>query len=173
MKILEHAIHESNAQIEVDESFPQLEADVLQLQQLIQNIVSNAIKFRDPQRPLKIAIRSDWVSNMIEKQDAQQQALFCRIAISDNGIGFDEHYKDKIFEVFQRLHGRGQYEGTGIGLAICRKIVDRHRGKLEVTSQEGFGTTFHIDLPLVQILPDLHTRNGTNGKTESNYIDGR
>ena len=151
---LEHAIHDSQAKIEIVGPLPKLEADLLQIRQLLQNILSNAIKFRDAERPLRITIRSDWVADSIEKSNTQQQALFCRLSISDNGIGFEEKYREKIFEVFQRLHGRGKYEGTGIGLAICRKIVERHRGKLDVVSQVGIGTTFHIHLPLLQIQSD-------------------
>jgi signal transduction histidine kinase len=70
--------------------------------------------------------------------------------VADNGIGFDEKYLDRIFNVFQRLHGRGQYEGTGIGLAVCRKIVERHGGTVTATSREGEGSTFVVTLPARQ-----------------------
>ena len=72
----------------------------------------------------------------------------CQITVEDNGIGFDEKFRDRIFEVFQRLHGRGEYEGTGMGLAICRKIVERHGGRITAASAPGQGTTFRITLPI-------------------------
>jgi signal transduction histidine kinase len=72
----------------------------------------------------------------------------CRLTIVDNGIGFDEKYSERIFRVFERLHGQGKYEGTGIGLAICRKIVNRHNGEITVTSKPGKGSTFTVTLPI-------------------------
>jgi len=78
----------------------------------------------------------------------------CRIAISDNGIGFDEKYLDRIFQVFQRLHSRSEYEGTGIGLAVCRKITDRHGGAISAKSQPGDGATFIVTLPVKQRMSD-------------------
>ena len=75
---------------------------------------------------------------------------FCNITIKDNGIGFDEKYTDKIFAVFQRLHGRSEYEGSGVGLSVCRKIVERHSGSITATSAPGEGATFTISLPVKQ-----------------------
>jgi len=72
---------------------------------------------------------------------------WCELSITDNGIGFDEQYADRIFTIFQRLHGRGEYEGTGVGLAICKKIVDRHGGTITAKSKLGHGSTFTIRLP--------------------------
>ena len=78
----------------------------------------------------------------------------CQIAIQDNGIGFDEKYLDRIFTVFQRLHGRTEYEGSGVGLAVCRKIVERHNGNITAKSKEGVGSTFLITLPTIQNLKE-------------------
>ena len=75
----------------------------------------------------------------------------CQILVVDNGIGFDEKYLDRIFTVFQRLHKKGEYEGTGVGLAICRKIVDRHGGTITARSSPGQGATFVVTLPIVQL----------------------
>jgi light-regulated signal transduction histidine kinase (bacteriophytochrome) len=74
----------------------------------------------------------------------------CQISVEDNGIGFDEKYLDRIFTVFQRLHAKGEYEGTGVGLAICRKIVDRHNGMITARSRPGEGATFVITIPVLQ-----------------------
>jgi light-regulated signal transduction histidine kinase (bacteriophytochrome) len=79
------------------------------------------------------------------------------ITVQDNGIGFDEKYIDKIFAVFQRLHGRSEYEGTGVGLAVCRRIVDRHHGNIIAKSQPGKGATFIITLPMSQTKPETAT----------------
>jgi light-regulated signal transduction histidine kinase (bacteriophytochrome) len=76
---------------------------------------------------------------------------YCELVVQDNGIGFDEKYLDRIFAVFQRLHGRQEYEGTGIGLAVCRRIVDRHGGKITAQSKPGEGATFIVQLPVHQL----------------------
>jgi signal transduction histidine kinase len=89
-------------------------------------------------------------TNSADNNDSIKPACY-RVDISDNGIGFDEKYLDRIFEVFQRLHGRDEYEGTGVGLAICRKIVERHRGSISAKSQPGQGATFEVTMPSVQI----------------------
>jgi signal transduction histidine kinase len=82
--------------------------------------------------------------------DDEQTSGLCQISVADDGIGFDEKYLDRIFTVFQRLHGRNEYEGTGVGLAVCRKIVERHNGTLTATSSPGQGTTFIVTLPVKQ-----------------------
>ena len=78
---------------------------------------------------------------------------YCELAVQDNGIGFEEQYSEKIFAVFQRLHGRGDYEGTGVGLAICRRITDRHQGSISAKSQPAQGATFTVTLPVRQSAP--------------------
>jgi signal transduction histidine kinase len=78
---------------------------------------------------------------------------YCELTVQDNGIGFEEQYAEKIFAVFQRLHGRGEYEGTGVGLAICRRISDRHQGSISAKSQPGKGATFTVTLPVRQSTP--------------------
>jgi light-regulated signal transduction histidine kinase (bacteriophytochrome) len=103
--------------------------------QLFQNLISNAIKFRKTEEPSVIRII------------AKGKGKTCKISIQDNGIGFNMEYKDRIFQIFQRLHTRDKYPGTGIGLAICKKIVERHSGEIWVESSLGMGTTFNIMLP--------------------------
>jgi PAS domain S-box-containing protein len=142
---LEVRIQETNAQVIVD-PMPTLEADALQMRQLFQNLIGNALKFQQPGTSPIIHIRhSDEPS--VKPDQAQS---FCCITVSDNGIGFEEKYLDRIFKVFQRLHGRNEYEGTGIGLAVCAKIVERHGGQLTAQSAPDQGATFIIRLPLQQ-----------------------
>jgi signal transduction histidine kinase len=106
-------------------------------------LIGNALKFRRPGVPPAVAVRSE----VIPATDGIEDLPLCRITVTDNGIGFDEKYLDRIFQVFQRLHGRGEYEGNGVGLAICRKIVERHGGTIAARSTPGEGATFVVTLP--------------------------
>jgi len=144
---LEIAIEEKGAEINV-EALPTVEADSSQMKQLFQNLVGNALKFTRPGVTPKISVRVAETQNTDGK--AGSFVKWFRIEVEDNGIGFDEKYLEKIFTPFQRLHGREQYEGTGIGLAICRRIVQRHQGELWASSELDAGTTFIIDLPAYQ-----------------------
>jgi len=138
---LEIRIRETGAQIRV-EPLPQVTGDPLQIQQLFLNLINNALKFHKKDVAPFIEIRPGK-----KRSNGNPAAGLVTIKISDNGIGFDEKYKDRIFAPFQRLHSRDEYEGTGIGLAICSKIVKRHEGEIEVESKPGLGTTFLIRLP--------------------------
>jgi signal transduction histidine kinase len=126
------------AHLEVD-PLPVVEAEPTQMRQLFQNLLTNALKFHRENISPVISINCHLIDNET-----------CEIRISDNGIGIDAKYFDRIFKPFQRLHGRGVYEGTGIGLAICHKIVVRHGGTITVASTPGTGTVFTLTLPLVQ-----------------------
>jgi light-regulated signal transduction histidine kinase (bacteriophytochrome) len=137
---LELLIERSNGTVDVGE-LPQIEADALQMRQLFQNLIANGLKFRRPGVPPHVQIWSEPV-------DADGEQV--RLLIADNGIGFDEKYLDRIFTIFQRLHTRGDYEGTGIGLAVCRKIVERHGGEITARSTPDAGATFIVTLPAVQ-----------------------
>jgi PAS domain S-box-containing protein len=121
-------------------SLPAIEADPLQMRQLIQNLLGNALKFHRPEVPPTVRISA----TPLETQDARPG---WQIAVDDNGIGFDEKYLDRIFKLFQRLHERGTYEGAGMGLAISRKIVERHHGTITARSRPGQGTTMLVTLP--------------------------
>ncbi len=138
---LEVRIEETQGRVETG-TLPAIDADPIQVRQLFQNLIGNALKFRKPDVAPVVTISCEAV--------AADAGDCCRITVSDNGIGFDMKYKDRIFGVFQRLHGRGVYEGSGIGLSICNRIVGRHGGSLDVTSVVGEGTTFTIALPLRQ-----------------------
>ncbi|MCX6214299.1 PAS domain-containing protein [Spirosoma sp.] len=149
-------IQQSNAEIHLGE-LPILMADRLQMRQLFQNLLSNAIKFCPKEVTPNITVSSRLVkhsdvsvklmSAKLEKNRVTE-AWLAEISVTDNGIGFDEKYLDRIFQVFQRLHGRSQYSGSGIGLAICYKIAERHNGAITASSQPGQGSTFRVYLPI-------------------------
>ncbi|MEM8863721.1 MAG: ATP-binding protein, partial [Chloroflexota bacterium] len=112
--------------------------------QLFQNFLSNAIKFRVRERQPQINIECE---NILDELTGNE---LVRIKISDNGVGFDEKFKNKVFVIFQQLHTKKGYAGNGVGLAICKKIVDRHSGQIQVESTPDVGTTFTVTLPLTQ-----------------------
>lgn len=138
---LEIRIAQTGARIEVGE-LPTIKADPLQMRQLLQNLIGNALKFHRKQEPPFVKIYSETTTNQ------QLSSDYCQIIVKDNGIGFDEKYLDRIFNVFQRLHGRTEYEGTGMGLAICRKIVERHQGSIIAKSEPGKGASFIVTLKI-------------------------
>jgi light-regulated signal transduction histidine kinase (bacteriophytochrome) len=133
LQMLSGAIAETQATVEVGD-LPRVKGDVEQLTQLFQNLMGNAIKYRGS-TPIKIQI------------GAQPNGKECHFFIRDNGIGIEPQYFEKIFVLFQRLHTREEYPGTGIGLAICKKIVERHGGRIWVESAAGEGSAFHFTLP--------------------------
>jgi len=136
---LETRIESSGAEVDVG-PLPTIAADSTQMRQLFQNLLSNALKFVRPGVAPRIRISSE------PRADVEGAPLWC-VAVQDNGIGFEEKYLDRIFTVFQRLQGRAAYEGTGIGLAICRRIVERHGGSITARSRPGEGSTFLVMLP--------------------------
>jgi PAS domain S-box-containing protein len=122
-----------------------------QFRQLLYNLVSNSLKFSSPDNPPRIKISSEIVKDKILNSSKLSGVTnYCHISVSDNGIGFEQQYNEKIFEVFQRLHGRTQYAGTGIGLAIVKKIVENHNGIITAKGEQNKGATFDIYLPLQQ-----------------------
>jgi signal transduction histidine kinase len=147
---LEVHIQKVGAQIEIGD-LPTIDADPSQMRQLLQNLISNALKFRRGDETPVVKI---WGCLLENNEPLWTQELpphpMCQIMVEDNGIGFDEKYLDRIFTVFQRLHGRNEYEGTGVGLAICRKIVERHGGSITAKSVLGQGSTFIFTLPVKQ-----------------------
>ncbi|MBX3248147.1 MAG: CHASE3 domain-containing protein [Myxococcales bacterium] len=135
---LEQRIEDTGGRVEVDGELPTVLADPSQMRQLFQNLLGNALKFHREGVPPTVEIRA--------KSTTARGAPALRVEIRDDGIGIDEAYRNKIFAPFQRLHGRGTYEGTGIGLAICRRIVERHGGFIEVVGERDHGTTFVVTL---------------------------
>ncbi len=146
---VELAIQDTGAVIEVGE-LPTVPGDTPQLGQLFQNLIANALKFQQPDLPPRISLTSQLIpaSDLPETIKPNSTASqFYAVSVTDNGIGFDEKYTDRIFQVFQRLHGRSRYTGTGIGLAIVQKVIDNHNGAVQATSQPGQGATFTVYLP--------------------------
>jgi PAS domain S-box-containing protein len=128
---------------------PELNLISFQFQQLLENIIGNAIKYSKPDVPIEIKITSKTSSGKnYENQGAVAGKNYNILSVSDNGIGFDQQYSQKIFELFQRLHNKNEYSGTGIGLAICKKIIQNHNGFITATGEPGKGATFHIFTPL-------------------------
>jgi light-regulated signal transduction histidine kinase (bacteriophytochrome) len=127
---------------------PRLKVIPFQFHQLLVNLLSNALKFSKDGVAPHVVIKADMLSgDRIQNAEKDPLKIYHHITMSDNGIGFDPTYNTKIFEVFQRLHGRNEYEGTGVGLAICRKIMQNHGGFIYAEAQVNEGATFHIYLP--------------------------
>ncbi len=143
---LQVRIQECGATINVAE-LPTIDADSTQMRQLIQNLLSNALKFCKPDVAPVVTIKAEPFTHFTDNGIPSD---FTRITLADNGIGFDNQYKDQIFAIFQRLHGRMEYEGTGIGLATCRKIIERHQGMIDANGVPDEGATFTIELPVMQ-----------------------
>jgi len=134
-------IEKHGASISVASDLPVIEADPLQMRQLFQNIIGNSLKYHHNNRNPEITVSLQPFS------DPAHNRAYVRICIEDNGIGFDAKYQEQIFDIFQRLHTRKQFQGTGIGLSICKKIVERHKGTISATASPDEGATFTITLP--------------------------
>jgi light-regulated signal transduction histidine kinase (bacteriophytochrome) len=141
---LEVRIQQTGGRVEIG-YLPIIAADPLQMRQLLQNLIGNALKFHRQNEPPVVKIFSPILNNSLH--NVEPQIKHYQIIVEDNGIGLPEKYLDRIFNVFQRLHGRTEYEGTGIGLAICRKITERHHGTIKVQSTLGQGSKFIVTLP--------------------------
>jgi PAS domain S-box-containing protein len=126
---------------------PTIKGIPFQIRQLLLNLVGNSFKYRDPGRLLHIDITAAKVKD-VENNDTYLPRQFHKISIKDNGIGFDPEHNERIFEMFERLHGREKYPGTGLGLAICRKIMDSHRGYIRAKGVQGKGSTFELFFPI-------------------------
>lgn len=152
---LEVRIEQTKAKVEVG-PLPTIEGDPLQMRQLLQNLVGNALKFQPPNSQPLIKIQAQTIkSPFAGGAEIAPTDEICELIVQDNGIGFEEKYLDKIFAMFQRLHGRSEYEGTGVGLAVCRRITDRHGGTITARSKPGEGATFVVTLPVHQQIQEL------------------
>ena len=159
---LEIAIDEKSAEINVSD-MPVIRGDKSQLEQLFLNLISNALKFQSEGVKPIVSINA---TNALPEDTSDilisEEHEWIKITVTDNGIGFDQSFAEKIFAPFQRLHGRSEYKGTGIGLAVCRRIVERHNGQINAISKPGEGATFSIILPKDS---DPFGTNNNNGET--------
>jgi PAS domain S-box-containing protein len=152
---LEGRIEQVKGRVELG-TLPTLEAEPVQMRQLIQNLLGNALKFHRPEEAPVVKLEAQTVLGPRPRGGGPLNEVLCQLTISDNGIGFEEKYLDRIFNLFQRLHTRNAYEGTGMGLAICRKIAYHHGGDLTARSQPGHGSTFIVTLPATQQKGNSH-----------------
>ncbi|WP_345270771.1 PAS domain-containing sensor histidine kinase [Nibrella viscosa] len=145
---LNEAVLEKQAQISIS-ALPIVQGNATQLQQLFRNLISNALKFQQHGTApvIQISARTVDAKDLPNAPIAQRRGQWVVIDITDNGIGFEEKHHDRIFQLFQRLHGRNQYEGTGIGLALCKKVAELHGGAISAHSTPGEGSTFTVYLP--------------------------
>lgn len=147
LQTLEFKIEAKNAIIKTDE-LPRATVIQSQVRQLFQNLLSNSLKFVAPGRQAEISITHHWLTPAeVHHLHLQNGRQYLQIDVSDNGIGFENEYASKIFTIFQRLHGKAEYEGTGIGLAICKKIAENHEGLIFAEGRPGAGATFSFVLP--------------------------
>ncbi|WP_137166674.1 sensor histidine kinase [Salinimonas lutimaris] len=145
---LEIAVEESSAQITTD-SLPLIQGDKSQIEQLFLNLLSNALKFRKPDTTPHISVSCHpATAEELDGLHMQERFDWITITVEDNGIGFEQSFAEKIFAPFQRLHGRSSYKGTGIGLAVCRRIVERHNGQIRAYSEPDKGSRFVIVIPV-------------------------
>jgi signal transduction histidine kinase len=142
-------------------ALPVIQADPTQTRQLLQNLLANALKFRAADRPCRISIAATRIEN------ADAPGARWELRVTDNGIGFESSYAERIFAPFQRLHPRNVYEGTGIGLAIVRRIVERHGGSVRAEAQAGQGASFIVMLPGSASTPE------PADPQDASFIDGK
>jgi signal transduction histidine kinase len=133
-------------------SLPVVRGEPFQLHQLFENLISNSVKYHKDGIPVHIRI-SCAEAEVISSQ-VHPETRYLKISVSDNGIGFEQQYAGKIFEIFQRLHGQMSYSGTGIGLAICKKIAENHGGFIRASGHQGQGATFDVYFPQTMVVRD-------------------
>jgi len=146
---MESTVHQEKAEIRV-KPLPSLEVNPGLMAPLFSNLIGNAIKYRkkDIDPVINIYSKQETIPATGNNTGGSNTKKYCRIFIEDNGIGFDQKYAEQVFDMFVRLHGNKEYEGTGIGLALCKQIVEHHHGFISALSKENAGTTFIISLPL-------------------------
>jgi signal transduction histidine kinase len=143
---LDWKIKEKNARMLVD-PLPSIPGNRNLLESMFSNLIENALKYSKEDTPPVITIRYQEVIPVITEGRESPRRDFCRVLVQDNGIGFEQKYADHIFSMFRRLHNPDEFDGTGIGLALCKKIVDRHNGYISAQSEPNKGSTFIVSLP--------------------------
>ena len=156
---LEIRVQETNGTVELGD-LPTITAERTQMRQLLQNLMGNALKFHREGVPPVVRVTAAREHAPLGAQPEARDII--RLVVKDNGIGFDKKYLSRIFTPFQRLHGRGEYEGTGMGLAICRRIVERHQGTIDAESTPGEGSAFVVCLPAHQAEPADHAAGASS-----------
>lgn len=146
---LEYAFEKKQGILNINGELPEVNGVRSQFRQVFQNLISNSLKFTQGDTTPVITITADRIDSLDTEAPASNNGAFHRIIVADNGIGFEEQYKERIFTIFQRLHNRDSYEGTGIGLAIVRKIIEKHKGIITAQSKYGEGASFTIILPII------------------------
>lgn len=146
---MDGSVTEKNAHISV-ENLPSMYVNPVLIRPLFQNLISNSLKYSKAEVSPVIRISSDYEITEEGAEDGNKSNKYCRIIIEDNGIGFDQEYSEQIFGMFKRLHGKNQYDGTGIGLAICKKIAEEHNGFISAISKVNEGSTFIVSLPMYE-----------------------
>jgi signal transduction histidine kinase len=146
---VEARIEQTGGRVEIGD-LPTIEADLLQMSQLLLNLIVNGLKFHKPDETPVVKVHAEIVMASGAAAVKIENIALCKIFVEDNGIGFDEKYLPRIFQPFQRLNSSGEYEGTGIGLSVCRAIAERHRGTITAKSQPEHGATFIVTLPVDQ-----------------------
>jgi len=151
---MEGPIREKKAEITLD-PLPVLPVNAVLMGPLFSNLISNSLKYSKKQEVPRIYIRHEMLSSGAANGGKDMDSKYCRIIIEDNGIGFDQKYAEQIFDMFRRLHPSAEYEGTGIGLALCKKIVEKHKGFISARSKPGEGAAFIVSLPLSTVKKEV------------------
>jgi len=155
---MEGSIREKNAEIILD-TLPVLPANAGLMVPLFANLLNNSLKYSKRQIPPLIQVRHELIHGKEGINGKETETGYCRIFIEDNGIGFDQKYAEQIFDMFRRLHSNAEYEGTGIGLALCKKIVEMHKGYISALGRPGDGAVFIVSLPLGRVQKELIEKN--------------
>ncbi len=144
---LEHAFEEIGGVLHIEGTLPEMNGVRSQFRQVFQNLISNSLKFARKDKKSEITIIAERIEKPEFDAPKSNNGMYHRFIIKDNGIGFEPQYAEKIFTIFQRLHAKESYEGTGVGLAIAKKIIEKHKGFIKAESKDGEGATFIIILP--------------------------
>lgn len=164
---LEVLIHQTRGRVELG-ALPTIEADPIQMRRLLQNLIVNALKFHRPGTPPQVKVSARMI-----RVNGEPTPVAIELAVADDGVGFDEANRERIFQPFQRLRGRSEYGGAGLGLAICRRIVDRHSGAVTASSEPGKGSVFRVTLPVRHHHDRASSRNKESlGERDGEATDG-